>query len=171
MQEFWGCFGGEKHNNGRGGQKDARPTHYIFRVMSKSIASIILSTVKMSNIGQSTPNNGHESPDLEVEKMIINAAEKRMTVKMFIGLIGTLLGIIGHHIFLFFVNGHRAESQFWIKTASNAFSQVVVLFMGFIAMSSLTQLVRSMNIALYLLTRPQGLAGIDQGVYPDLNHR
>lgn len=125
----------------------------------------------MSNIGQSTPNNGHESPDLEVEKMIINAAEKRMTVKMFIGLIGTLLGIIGHHIFLFFVKGHRAESQFWIKTASNAFSQVVVLFMGFIAMSSLTQLVRSMNIALYLLTRPQGLAGIDQGVYPDLNHR
>lgn len=112
-----------------------------------------------------------KSPDLKVEKAVIQAAEKRLTAMVLIGLIGALLGVFGHHWFLFIINGQRAEAQFWIKTASNAFSQIVTLFMGIVAASSLTQSVRSINMALYLLTHPLDLAGIDQGVHPDLSHR
>lgn len=112
-----------------------------------------------------------KSGDMELEKTIIRTAERRLTTTVLVGLIGALLVTICHHLFLFIIDGRPAQAQLWIKNASNAFSQVVVLFMGLIAASSLTQSVRSMNTALYLLTSYQDLVGIVEGVHPNISHR
>lgn len=94
------------------------------------------------------PNDQPKSPLLEGENKIIRPAERRVITTILLGFIGTLVGIIGHHLFLFILNGRPAKAEFWIKTASNAFSQVVVIFMGLIITASLIQSVRCMIIAM-----------------------
>lgn len=154
---------------------DQLPTGCIYLCLAfypqRTAAPLIL---KMNPLEESIPEEWHNQPKpsgLKEEKTIIHAAEKRLVTTILVGLIGAIFGIIGHYLLLIILNGRRAEAQFWIKTVSNAFSQVVVLSMGLVMTSSLTQSVRLTDIDSHMLTHSQGLAGIDSGAHPDLSHR
>jgi hypothetical protein len=86
----------------------------------------------------------HEDPDPIVKGFNTISAKKDVARAIFIGLAGALVGILGHHFFLSYLDGRIVEGrwQFWIRNASNAFSQVVVMFMGLVVTSLLTQAVR-----------------------------
>jgi hypothetical protein len=57
--------------------------------------------------------------------------------------IGAAAAAAGHHFFLSSLHGRHIDeySQFWVKTASNAFAHLVVLLLGIVATTSLTQMV------------------------------
>lgn len=84
-----------------------------------------------------------QSRETTAEQTIIQAAKIQLLVTVQIGLIGSLAAMVGHHFFLARLDGQSAEafSQFWIKTASNAFSHVVVMFIGLVVTSLLAQAV------------------------------
>lgn len=71
-------------------------------------------------------------------------AKRAVVQKLLVGTLGTFIFMISHHIFLLLLDGRPAgeRRQFWVKTASNAFSQIAVLFMTVVATIVLSQLVR-----------------------------
>jgi len=96
----------------------------------------------------------HDDPDPIIKGFNTRSAKKDVAMTIFIGLAGALLGILGHHFFLSYLDGRIIEGrwQFWSRNASNAFSQVVVMFMALVATSLLTQAVCRTNTIRYILT-------------------
>ena len=96
----------------------------------------------------------HDDPDPMVKGFNTRSAKKDVATTIFIGLAGAILGILGHHFFLSYLDGRIVEGrwQFWSRNASNAFSQVVVMFMGLVVASLLTQAVCRTSTTRNLLT-------------------
>lgn len=107
----------------------------------------------------------------EMQKTVTQAAKNRLIIVILIGLLGAIVGMIGHHFFQSYLNGRPADAQFWTKNASNAFSQVVALFLGLVASAVLTQAVRQNDVSLDFTHASQGMEGIDYGLYTDKGHR
>ena len=89
-------------------------------------------------------NESHDNADPIAKGFNTRSAKKEVAIMILSGLAGSLLGMLGHHFFLSYLDGRIIEDrwQFWIRNASNAFSQVVVMFMGLVFTSLLTQAVR-----------------------------
>lgn len=83
------------------------------------------------------------SSELHNYRLAPQSAKRDFVMKLLSGTVSTLVFMLAHHFFLSVLESRLAgeREQFWLKAASNAFSQVVVLFMSIVATAILAQLV------------------------------
>lgn len=85
----------------------------------------------------------NDKDDQRIKMYEFKSTKKSVLLKIGAGTACAIVLMLGHHLFLSSLDGERVDnySQFWIRNASNAFSQSVVIFIGFSAGPLMIQLV------------------------------